>query len=708
MTDMTPARANLQHRRVAAPEGQIDLLEIARLLWRGKFWILFTSLFAAVLSIYYVFAIATPLYSAGAVVTLEKQQDSVVNLESVVTGLSGDQATINTEVEVMRSRALLEKLVIDMDLISDPEFNEELRPETLFSKDRLVELVQSILGLPVDQRPLTDQVILDQVVNKVSEALWVSNLRQSYVFWITVTTEDAEKSAQMANRLAELYIIDQLEAKFSATERASVWLAERVTDLQAQLEISEVAVEDFNARTDLINADTLAALNRQLKEQRDRLLAGEEDTNALQQRLALLEALMGAEPAEIAAAVDDRLLDRLLVQIENGRLTDRSSFDARFEQLIAQVQLEHDRASTRLVALTTSVADLSEEITRQSADLLELRQLQREAEASGLIYEHFLSRLKETSVQQGLQQADSRVLSLAAVPQEAAAPRKGMVVALSFLFGALFGMIVLVLREFSQNTFRVAEDLEGRTGHIVLGQIPSISVRKRRNVLQYLTKNPTSAAAEAIRNLRTSVLLSNVDNPPQVILSTSSVPGEGKTTQSIALAQNLAGLGKKVLLLEGDIRRRVFSEYFDIKGQKGFLSVMSGEATLAEAVAYNDVLKADILLGEKSLTNAADLYSSDRFMTFLKQLRAEYDYIIIDTPPVLSVPDARVIGRAVDSILYTVKWDSTSRRQVLEGLKAFENVNINVTGLVLSQVSPKGMKRYGYGDSYGAYNQNYG
>ena len=241
----------------------------------------------------------------------------------------------------------------------------------------------------------------------------------------------------------------------------------------------------------------------------------------------------------------------------------------------------------------------------------------------------------------------------------------------------------------------------------MIGQIPTIPSRNRANVLQYLTDKPNSAAAEAVRNLRTSLLLANIDMPPRVIMSTSSIPGEGKTTQSISLAQNLSGLGKKVLLVEGDIRRRVFSEYFDIHDKPGFLSVLAGEASLQSAVTFNEQLQADILLGETSKVNAADLFSSDTFAQFLGTLRDAYDYVIIDTPPVLAVPDARVIGQHVDAIIYTVKWDSTTHRQVNDGLKSLANVNLKVTGLVLSQIDQRGMKRYGYGDSYGAYQAYY-
>ena len=382
-------------------------------------------------------------------------------------------------------------------------------------------------------------------------------------------------------------------------------------------------------------------------------------------------------------------------------------FDDRVRVITAQTSDGLARNEAQISALEVSITEVTERIDRQSDELVQLQQLQREAEASRLIYEAFLSRLKETSIQQGIQQADSRILSEAVVPSRPSAPRKGPILVMSLLLGFILGAAFVLKRELSQNTFRIGEDLETRTGYSVLGQIPLIPIRKRSGMLKYIAEKPNSAAAEAVRNLRTSVLLANLDRQPQIIMLTSSIPGEGKTTLSISLAQNFASMGEKVLLIEGDIRRRVFREYFDIKSKEGLLSVLSGTSKLEDAVAFNDQLGADVLIGEKSSVNAADLFSSKRFADLLKELRGKYDRIILDTPPVLAVPDARVMGQSVDTIIYAVKWDSTTHRQVVDGLKSLEAVNLRVAGLTLGQIDKRGMKRYGYGASYGNYQGYY-
>jgi capsular exopolysaccharide synthesis family protein len=264
-------------------------------------------------------------------------------------------------------------------------------------------------------------------------------------------------------------------------------------------------------------------------------------------------------------------------------------------------------------------------------------------------------------------------------------------------------MAIVLIRQFMHNGFRSADELEGATGLPVLGQIPKMPFKAREGLIGYLHDKPTSAAAEAVRNLRTSLLLSDIDNPPQVIMSTSSLPGEGKTTHSIALIQNLAGLNKKVLLIEGDIRRRTLNEYFHDIPEGGIVTALSGEKPLHELVLHDDRLGADVLMGEKSRVNAADLFSSDRFRNFLDDLRHAYDFVIIDTPPVLVVPDARVIGQHVDAILFSVAWDKTNRAQVMAALRELESAKLKITGFALAQIDPKGMRRYGYGDAHGAY-----
>ena len=697
--------AQVQKPSAPAPvvaDDTIDISAVLSTLWRGKVWIALCALITMLSGAYYAYGVAVPTYQSTSVVILDTREEQVSGLEGVLGGLGNESSVVNTEVEVLRARSLMTKVVRELDLANDPEFNSRLAEPSTTA--RMKAKIRSLFPSPEPTEPDADLAakrLNDSLVSALLGKTTIRNVPGSLVFQITVETENPVKSARIADKIADLYILEQLQVKFDATEQATDWLSERVVELQIALEESEGKLQDFRASTQLIDEQTLLALDRQAKDLRDRIATSEAQAAALQQAADRLAA--ADTPAAKAEVSGDPILSRLLDEA-GGTLSpeDSRSFDLRFEQILARAQLDANRAAEQLTSLRAGLAEFEGQIEGQSADLITLQQLTREAESSRLIYEYFLNRMKETSVQQGIQQADSRVLSDAVIPNAPSAPRKSLILAMSTILGLMLGTGLVLVREAGQNTFRSARELEDLTGRTVMGQIPQIPSRSRSDAIGYLYTKPTSAAAEAVRNLRTSVLLSNLDSQPQVIVSTSAIPGEGKTTTSLALAQNLTQMGTKVLLVEGDIRRRVFGQYFKFDQELGLLAVLSGEKRLDEVINHDPRI-GDVLIGEATKANAADVFSSDSFARFVTEMRAIYDFIIIDTPPVLVVPDVRIIGQQADAIIFVVKWDATTKTQVSEALRLFETANLRVSGLVLTQIDAAGMRKYGYGDSYGAY-----
>lgn len=688
-------------------ESLVDLGDVFRIFWLGKWRILIVMLIAIIGAAYYAYGVAVPKYRSTTVLILDIRGSNIVSFDNVVEGIGGNLLEINSELAALQSRVLMGRVVDDLGLVQDPEFNGALLPPSL--RQQAIGQLRTLLGSPPRQAPVTnDPAILaeqdrrarDRAINALLRSITVSIVPRTLVFEITVETEEAQKSALIADTVAETYIQDQLNVKFEATEQATSWLTDRVAELQGELEAAQGAIAEFNATTDLISAETVRAQEIQLKDTRDRIQDEQSLLIQTQARLVQLEAATDRETQAVVA--DDLQLSRLLPRAQtDGQIAE--AFDARFAQILARAELDAARSKSQIDALVDAQDTLVERIDSQNADLIQLQQLNREAEAVRLLYEYFLTRLQETSAQRGIQQADTRVLSPAVVPLRAAVPRKPFIIAMSAVLGLLIGAAFVLWREVRQSGFRTAQDLESHTGYTVLGQIPQIPARKRRHTLTYLMDKPASNAAEAYRNLRTSLMLSNVDNPPKVIISTSCVPSEGKTTNSLALAQNLTGLGQKVLIIEGDIRRRTFTQYLDNLPNKGLVSVLSGDIPFDDALVYDEKLKASILAGEKTSANAADILASVKFKNLIETAREKFDVVIIDTPPVLVVPDARIIGQSADAVLFTVRWDMTSKTQIDEGLRMFHSSGQRITGFVLSQINTRRMKSYGYGGRYGAY-----
>jgi len=684
-------------------------MQLLGILRRGKWRIMVYTVIAAALGIYYALWMTTPVYTATANVALNQRNTDVVGLASPLAALdSSDWYGINTEVETLQSRDLAEKLVEHLKLMEDPIFNYSLRPpeEESFSVRRLIGKGLQLIKPPESEAKVTEPPVetdyFEDVVDVVMGSITASNLNESYVFEIEVTTGDPRASMRVANGMAEVYIEDQIAVKYDATKQATLWLTSRVSELEAELETAENAVKIFNAETDLVGPDTLEALNRQLKDRRDRVIASRNQAEQLENRVAqLLAANQAGDRAEMTDVSEDPALRQLLPRLSDVGAQD--TFDRRFGQILDRAQIEVTRANTQTKALNASVTDLEAQVESQSAELLKLEQLEREAGASRQIYEYFLGRLKETSVQQGVHSADSRILSRAVLPVQPSAPKKGRIVIIAMLTGCVIGCVLVLIREMRQTGFRSAQEAEQAVGITVFAQIPKAPFTRRKRILNYLASKPTSAMVEAVRNLRTSVLLSNMDNPPQVIMMTSSLPGEGKTTQSLALSQSFSGMEKKVLLIEGDIRRRTFQEYFNLKGHPGLVTAVTGDLPLDDIVIHSEDLGVDILLGEKTTVNAADFFSSGRFRTFLSQLRSRYDVIIIDTPPVLVVPDARVIGPMADAVIYAIHWNKTTRAQLEEGVHSLQSVDIKISGLSLNQIDMRKAQNYGgkYSELYG-------
>ncbi|MFW2590022.1 polysaccharide biosynthesis tyrosine autokinase [Sagittula sp. SSi028] len=690
-------------------DGQVDLVKVFEIMWRGRLFIFAYSLLGLAVSFLYLFHFATPKYAASTMLALEAQREQVVNIETVVTGVSSDAASLNTELEVIKSRLMIEKVVDSLELTNDPEFNSSLRS----SQHTAIEKLQSATNTLAKYVGLSPKAsgsfpsesdIKNSVIANVKNAIRVENPRNTFIFIITAETESSLKSKTLANALAEAYIDDQILSKTQATDSAVEWLSERVVDLEMDLRLREKNIDELRNEMDFSNPEAVAFMSQRARDARDRLKKHKSELNSERQKLEKLKSLdPRTDRTEIASLLQDQNLNLLLMESDD---ISRNNFSNRVSQIQLSLEEEIQRGEVEERLLYESLQVLETGIAENSAQSLRLAQLEREAEAASTLYETFLTRLKEATVQIGLQKPDSRILSVA-TPGVYIAPNKGIVAFMGLFSGLVLGSLVAFMRQNVYSGFRSVDEIEAVTGLPAIGQTPLIPIKNRSDLLPFLEANPMSAAAEAMRNLRTSLLMAKTDKPPQVVMITSAVPGDGKTTQALSLAHNMTKMGKRVLLIDGDVRRATLNNYFNTEVNfKGIISAMTSDVSLDEIVYKDQTTGIEVVLAERSSSNAVDLLTSQNFSDLIEFYRKTYDHIIIDTAPVLAVPDARIVARYADSILVSVAWNATARGLVKEAIRQFDLVNIGISGLVLTKIDSDKIRAYGY-SSYSSYGQGY-
>ena len=691
-------------------DGEIDLVKLAASLWRGKWTVLAFVLFCVCVADFYVRQVAVPLYPATAKIALKEHQPEKIltDIESLMSNGPITDSGINTQLEVLRSRDLVGKLVDSLDLISQPAFNPLLREPRLSSQIRTQLFTLFGLASEKPKTPQSPEVVRSIVINSVLNTMAFSNTKNTRVINISVTTTEAALSALMANKMATLYIENQIQIKLDALASATEFLSSRTSELKHDFEELKIQLANFSSQSELVNPTVLKSQEVQLRDMRTRMREKAKLVDEKMEKWTTLRSFKEAGNLQgIIKLSNDFRLNRAITEYRNDKIS-LDDLNLQVEHFMLNNEEGVEREQKQLSALKASEFLLAKQIERQSQELIDLQQLERETEGARLLYQSFFTRLLEMNVQLGLEAADGRLLSTA-IQSGQSSPIKSQILYFGGAIGLIMGASLVLFWELRFSGYRSVNELRDRSGYSVLAAVPLIPVRQRKNIISYLKTKPESLVSEAVRNLRTSIIMSNLNQIKQVIMLTSSVPREGKTVLSFALAQNMVGLGKRILLIEADIRRRVHSVEIDRNNTVTLVDLVAGDKKWKEVSLYVEELGFDILTASRSDKNAADIFASQRFSELLTELREYYDYIIIDSPPVLAVPDARLIGAISDANIYVVEWNSTSSAQVDQGLDMLSSIGVNKIGLVLNQIDTRKTKAFGYTGSYGygAYRSEY-
>lgn len=737
--DVMPTAA---HKENGGAADEINLLSIWRVLRRRKALIFGTTLVLTAILAATIFVL-TPKFSATAYVMIDPGQTEIVEaIEAAAAGSSADAATVESEVRVLQSRALADRVAADLQLDNDPEFNASLRPPGLLDP-YLDPLEESASGAVATVKrwlaPViagTDQAAANNAdpaqaqrirsINKLLSRLDVTVDGRSRVIAVAFTSERPQTATKVVNTLADLYIITKLEAKFDAAKTANRWLNDRAAELRTQVAESEAAVERYRAENGLIqNKDVMITtqeatdIGAQLALARSQRTEAEARLHKVKNALgkpdgvaALLEVMESAlilrlreQETEVQRKVSDlgqRLGPKhpfsLSARAELAQIQQKIAVEGR--KLVEGLKNEAVAARARESLLTDELQSLKGEAGAQSQSEVKLRALDREAAASRTLLETFLQRAQEMSSQESFQQADAHIVSKAAVPSTPTFPKRNFMIAAAVATALTIAVMLAFLLEMMDQSFRSEEQAEKALGVATLGLVPSLkrSWGKSKRASSYIADHPVSAYAESMRHLYTGLRLSNGELFPRTVLIASSLPNEGKTTVAASLASLLSATGLKTIVIDADLRKPTLHVALAMPAGPGLADYLRQRAPLESVIRHDQATGIDAITAGGPVANAPELLGAERMKALLARLQDTYDTVILDTAPILAVSDARILARMVEKIVFLVRWAETRRGVALRGLQQIADAPDKLAGIMLTRVDFEKYAKYRCGE----------
>jgi succinoglycan biosynthesis transport protein ExoP len=663
-------------------EGGIDVKDLLAVLRRRRWVIVTTVLVITTLAVLAGLQI-TPKYTAKTMVMIDARQAKVMDVQAVLSGLTTDASSVETQMKVLTSRDLVEQAMDKLRLFDDPEFNPALKNPNRATDLQVAGPLESVLRWVPDEWLIasglaSEPVIGEQtraelerreVVERFDRRLKVTQEGRSYVMGISFTSTQPEKASKVANTLAHLYVQNQIDSKTDATSRASLWLGDRIQELRQEVQKGEAAVEDYRREHNLISTDGVSLREQELADLSKQMVIVRAALAESRAKLNLTRDLRAnggkdldtvGEVASSQVIIDLRKQEGELVKEESllrssygerhprilNLISEKANLEAKIHQevdrIIRTLENEVRVQETGIRAIESEIDKLSNRTTVDRGVGVKLRQLEREAQATRQLYESLLDRFKETTEQQKIIEADAKVISMAAPPEKPSTPGPMLFGAVGFTASLMLGTLLALLLERLDSGLRSGKQVEAALGLPALGLVPRVERLKRnQKPHQYLIAKPLSAYAEAIRAIYTSMQLSDVDNPPKVVLVTSSLPQEGKTTLAMSLATFVARSSQRVILMDLDLRHPSIQRELRVTPTTGFVEYMAGERTIEEVIQHDEETGLDYLPVKRQTANPTDLLSSQKMRHLIRQLREAYDYVVIDSHRCLASPTPR-------------------------------------------------------------------
>jgi len=754
MIDVPPSAAD------AGPEVySLDLREIIKILQRHRLLIILTALALLLAAILFVLLV-TPRYTAAATILIDPHRSNVADSNTnrpPPSSFDSDNAYVNSQVSLIQSDSVLRPVIDNLNLAHDPEFgpHSSFLDLVLYPIRKLL-----IPKRPAVPGQGAEDVAKAQTLSFLQKRrLKVERESTTFLININVTSEDPQKAAKIANAIVNSYFEALVHGKYDTNRIASSWFNKQIEELESKVLASDRAVEEFRADHNLTlsqgqplpQSQGVTVNDQQLTELNNKLIDAHAQTAAAHAKLDQVQQVAkgNTDPGALGDALSSGVITQLRTQYGQVAkdLADASSKYGPQHPLVinAKAQLRETQklinqeiqriregaeqayqiAKSREDALQQSLDKLRRTTDDTGKDRVRLRELQREANANRTLYESFLTRYKQTSAQETLNLPDSRVVSNADIPLSPSFPRVFLILPGALVAGLGLGCLLAMAIDYFDRRIKSPRQAEDITHLPTLASIPLIgprelarrAVRGRQDLsrynnaavemlpatmqpplMRYALEEPTSLFAESVRAVRLAIQRASRSAPVKSLMVSSSVEGEGKTTLAINLALTLAVTGARTILIEGDFRNPEMSRSLCPSASAGAIEVATGKARFKQALFVDRATGLAFLPSppREQFAGVSEFVFSDAMSKMLEGLKDHFDYVVIDSAPLVPLVDARALAEMADRVILAIRWDSTPQDVVAQALNTLGPAYDRVLGTVLTRVDMRRLRFYDY------------
>jgi capsular exopolysaccharide synthesis family protein len=670
-----------------------------------------------------------PVYQATTQILIDRDTPNVLPNKELVELVQGGMDYYQTQYQLLKGRSLAERAVARLKLQTHPELatGPMMNPW---------ERVRVLLGRPPSAVADSSGLPLSPAAAAFRSRIDVDPIPGSRLVNLRFRAYDPQVAADAANTLAQLYIEQSLELRYTTSTEATGWLSERLAEQQAKVEAAEKALQEYREREGLVNQEEKQGLVEQklemlngavLDARTDRiakeslynqiaaagpgqiesfpLVLGSEPVQALKAELALLQR----EEARLADTLGDRHPD--MVRVRGQIRSTEEKIRAEIRNVGRAAESEYRTALAKEARLAATLEAVKREAQDTNRKGIEYGALKREVETNRQLYQDLLTKTKQTGLETELKTTNIRVVEKAETPRGPVSPNAMRNYQVAIVLGLLVGIGLALGFEHLDNTFKTPEDVKQHLQVPFLGMVPDVAVKaaggaaRGPNASQVI-RTPNSAVADAYRVLRTNLIFSSAETTGRVVLVTSAAAGEGKTTTLANLAAALAQNGAKVLAVDGDLRRPTLNQHFGLPKTPGLSDLIVGKSAASQAIQTTRIDGLQLLPCGYQPPNPAELLGSPMMKQILEALRAHYDWVLVDAPPLLAMADAPVLCSMVEGVVLVLAAEVATKPSVMRAIDQVQGVNGKVIGVVLNKVNLE-RNSYYYSQYYGEYYRSY-